>query len=98
MPATRRGSHPAGYRYARSHRRSRRRRPMLDLRPTAIINCAAYTQVDKAETDALLCQAVNATAVDGRNGPERSSKPKAGHLSGSEERGCASWGFASIRS
>ena len=36
---------------------------MLGLRPTAIINCAAYTQVDKAETDAALCQAVNATAV-----------------------------------
>jgi dTDP-4-dehydrorhamnose reductase len=36
---------------------------MLELRPTAIINCAAYTQVDKAETDVALCRAVNATAV-----------------------------------
>ncbi len=36
---------------------------MLALRPGAIINCAAYTQVDKAETDAEKCQAVNSTAV-----------------------------------
>lgn len=34
-----------------------------DWRPTAVINCAAYTQVDKAETEAELCQTVNATAV-----------------------------------
>ncbi len=37
---------------------------MLELKPAAIINCAAYTQVDKAETDAEKCQAVNATAVE----------------------------------
>ncbi len=36
---------------------------MLGLKPAAIMNCAAYTQVDKAETDAEKCQAVNATAV-----------------------------------
>lgn len=32
--------------------------------PDMVINCAAYTQVDKAETNRDLCQAVNATAVD----------------------------------
>ena len=37
---------------------------MAALRPAAIINCAAYTQVDKAETDAEMCRAVNATAVE----------------------------------
>jgi dTDP-4-dehydrorhamnose reductase len=37
---------------------------MLGLQPAAIINCAAYTQVDKAEVDAEKCQAVNATAVE----------------------------------
>ena len=37
---------------------------MVALRPAAIINCAAYTQVDKAETDAEKCRAVNATAVE----------------------------------
>jgi dTDP-4-dehydrorhamnose reductase len=37
---------------------------MLSLRPGAMINCAAYTQVDKAETDAERCRAVNATAVE----------------------------------
>ena len=29
-----------------------------------IINCAAYTNVDKAETDETLCELLNATAVE----------------------------------
>lgn len=33
------------------------------LRPDAIINCAAYTNVDKAEQEVRQCQAVNAEAV-----------------------------------
>jgi dTDP-4-dehydrorhamnose reductase len=37
---------------------------MLDLKPEAIINCAAYTQVDMAETEPQKCRAVNATAVE----------------------------------
>jgi dTDP-4-dehydrorhamnose reductase len=37
---------------------------MLALKPQAIINCAAYTQVDKAETEPEKCRAVNATAVE----------------------------------
>jgi dTDP-4-dehydrorhamnose reductase len=37
---------------------------MLGLKPKAIINCAAYTQVDKAENEPEKCRAVNATAVD----------------------------------
>ncbi len=32
---------------------------MLDLEPEAIVNCAAYTQVDKAETEPQQCRAVN---------------------------------------
>jgi dTDP-4-dehydrorhamnose reductase len=32
-------------------------------RPTAVINCAAYTQVDRAETESVLCQQVNSQAV-----------------------------------
>lgn len=39
-------------------------RRMLALKPAAIINCAAYTQVDKAEKDAERCRAVNAAAVE----------------------------------
>ena len=37
---------------------------MLALKPAAIINCAAYTQVDKAESEPEKCRAVNATAVE----------------------------------
>ena len=37
---------------------------MLALKPDAIINCAAYTQVDKAESEPEKCRAVNATAVE----------------------------------
>ncbi len=34
------------------------------LRPDAVINCAAYTQVDLAESNAEECRRVNATAVE----------------------------------
>ncbi len=34
------------------------------LAPRAVIHCAAYTQVDPAETDAARCRAVNVTAVE----------------------------------
>ena len=34
------------------------------LAPRAVIHCAAYTQVDQAETDAACCRAVNVTAVE----------------------------------
>jgi dTDP-4-dehydrorhamnose reductase len=37
---------------------------MRELRPAAIINCAAYTQVDKAEVEPNQCRAVNVTAVE----------------------------------
>jgi dTDP-4-dehydrorhamnose reductase len=37
---------------------------MIVQKPDAIINCAAYTQVDKAETEPEKCRAVNATAVE----------------------------------
>jgi dTDP-4-dehydrorhamnose reductase len=37
---------------------------MLALKPDAIVNCAAYTQVDKAEGEPELCRAVNVTAVE----------------------------------
>jgi dTDP-4-dehydrorhamnose reductase len=34
------------------------------LAPRAVIHCAAYTQVDQAETDSARCRAVNVTAVE----------------------------------
>ena len=37
---------------------------MLAMGPDAIVNCAAYTQVDKAESEPQRCRAVNATAVE----------------------------------
>jgi dTDP-4-dehydrorhamnose reductase len=37
---------------------------LLAIRPEAIINCAAYTQVDKAESEPEKCRAVNAGAVE----------------------------------
>jgi dTDP-4-dehydrorhamnose reductase len=37
---------------------------MLALKPSAVIHCAAYTQVDKAEAEPEKCRAVNATAVE----------------------------------
>jgi len=36
---------------------------LLELRPASIINCAAYTDVDRAEREPEACFAVNATAV-----------------------------------
>jgi dTDP-4-dehydrorhamnose reductase len=33
-------------------------------RPAAVVNCAAYTQVDKAESEPELCFAINQTAVE----------------------------------
>lgn len=38
-------------------------RRLIDLRPAAVINAAAYTQVDKAEQEIDLCRQINATAV-----------------------------------
>ena len=39
------------------------RRFVEDYRPTAIIHCAAYTAVDRAEDESELCRAVNAAAT-----------------------------------
>jgi len=36
---------------------------ILRLKPDLLINCAAYTQVDRAETEPDACRAINATAV-----------------------------------
>jgi dTDP-4-dehydrorhamnose reductase len=40
------------------------RETLRRLTPRAVIHCAAYTQVDQAETDAARCRAVNVTAVE----------------------------------
>ncbi len=37
---------------------------ILGLRPDAVINCAAYTRVDQAESEPQKCRAVNVTAVE----------------------------------
>ena len=37
---------------------------MLAIGPEAVINCAAYTAVDKAESEPEKCRAVNAVAVE----------------------------------
>jgi len=37
---------------------------MAALKPSAVINCAAYTQVDKAENDWERCRTINALAVE----------------------------------
>jgi dTDP-4-dehydrorhamnose reductase len=39
-------------------------RTLRDLRPRMVINCAAYTQVDRAESQPQVTRAVNATAVE----------------------------------
>jgi dTDP-4-dehydrorhamnose reductase len=39
------------------------RRVLADHRPHAVVNCAAFTKVDQAESDPELCWAVNANAV-----------------------------------
>ena len=43
---------------------SRMVRCLRSLQPAAIVNCAAYTQVDGAESDAETCFQINATAVE----------------------------------
>ena len=35
-----------------------------ELKPDAVINCAAYTAVDQAESESARCYAANATAVE----------------------------------
>ena len=42
------------------------RRVLAETRPDAVINCAAYTQVDLAEQEAELRRTVNAHAVANR--------------------------------
>ena len=37
---------------------------LLQYRPAVVVNCAAYTAVDRAETEAALCHDVNAHAVE----------------------------------
>jgi len=40
------------------------RSTLLDLKPDAVVNCAAYTQVDAAESDRGRCRTINALAVE----------------------------------
>ena len=40
------------------------RAALLELKPRAVVNCAAYTQVDQAESEPEACRAVNTTAVE----------------------------------
>jgi len=37
---------------------------LMELAPDALVNCAAYTQVDRAEHEPAACEAVNVTAVE----------------------------------
>ena len=39
------------------------RKALAELKPAMVINCAAYTRVDQAESEPEVCRAVNATAV-----------------------------------
>ena len=39
------------------------RRALADMKPELVINCAAYTRVDQAESEPDVCRAVNAAAV-----------------------------------
>lgn len=48
---------------------------------THIINCAAYTAVDRAEADATLCYAINAEAVRNIASPASKSGAKVLHIS-----------------
>jgi dTDP-4-dehydrorhamnose reductase len=43
--------------------RAQLHRMLADLRPSVVINTAAYTEVDRAETDVVTCQAVNVKGV-----------------------------------
>ncbi|MBR3289239.1 MAG: sugar nucleotide-binding protein, partial [Clostridia bacterium] len=40
------------------------RRVVANIRPDAVIHCAAYTAVDKAETDRERCFAINVTGTE----------------------------------
>jgi dTDP-4-dehydrorhamnose reductase len=37
---------------------------LAQLKPAVVVNCAAYTRVDRAESEPAMCRAVNATAVE----------------------------------
>ena len=57
--------YPRGYRHARSDGQCRRfAGRLLPLRPPAVINCAAYTNVDKVESEPESALAVNGAAVE----------------------------------